>query len=243
MGQCLITRKGGSSKANLKYVGSVSFNYGYDKTTTATCDISNTYSNYSKLSVDDIIFPITYSRGWLQDSSSVADAKLSNFKKSYDPSTGIITISATGGYNYCNTQFNCDIYVLDRYGESQQNSKDYLFKDGVFKEGLTYDGNSYSIVSNELRISKYFILNYAEPHKMIYVKWYIPDGTPNNYNAYPMIMNKNFNYNDKGGWFDSRTIKNIEMITAISSYECLRLEEFYTTCYFHVKEIWVEDID
>lgn len=141
MGQCLITRKGGS-QGKLKYVGSVSFNYGYDKTTTATCDISNTYSNYSKLSVDDIIFPITYSRGWLQDSSSIADANLSNFEKSYDPSTGIITISAIGGYNYCNTQFSCDIYVLDRF-----NAGDNLDVENMYLLG-TYTDTSYSSNDN-----------------------------------------------------------------------------------------------
>lgn len=132
--------------------------------------------------------------------------------------------------------------MITRKG-SNKRKKEYLFKDGVFKEGLTYSGDTYSIVNNELRITKKFILNYAEPNKMIYVKWYIPDGTPNNFNAYPIIMNKDFNINNKGGYFEIYTLRNIDIITAISSYECLKLEESYTTCYFHVKEIWVEDID
>lgn len=124
--------------------------------------------------------------------------------------------------------------------------KEYLFKDGVFKEGLTYDGSNYSIVDNALRIKEWFRLNYNEPHKMIYVRWYFPPDTPNFFNAYPIIMNKNVSMTEKGGYLydiDTLGLRNIDFITAISSYQCLQLEESYTTCYFHVKEIWVEDID
>lgn len=111
-----IVNLGGGIKNKLLKVGSVTFNYGYGKTTTASLNISLVYSHYKDLTVDDICFPITYSRGWFENyPDSGGSATLSNFKKSYTPSTGVITISATGSYNYCNTQFTCDIYVLDRF--------------------------------------------------------------------------------------------------------------------------------
>ena len=103
---------GGSPKTTLFKVGSVSMNYGYSKTTTATLNISTVYSHYKDITVDDICFPLTYCRGW----GDGFGATLSDFVKSYNANTGVITISATGGYNYCNAQFTCDIYVLDRFG-------------------------------------------------------------------------------------------------------------------------------
>lgn len=51
-------------KCRLLKVGSISMNYGYGKTTSATLDIKSVYSNYADLTVDDICFPLTYSRGW-----------------------------------------------------------------------------------------------------------------------------------------------------------------------------------
>lgn len=102
-------------KCRLLKVGSISMNYGYGKTTSAKLNIKSVYSNYADLTVDDICFPLTYSRGWIGDSSNT-NAELSNFKKSYNPATGVITISATGSYNYGNTQFKCDVYILDRVG-------------------------------------------------------------------------------------------------------------------------------
>lgn len=99
-------------KCRLLKVGSISMNYGYGKTTSATLDIKSVYSNYADLTVDDICFPLTYSRGWGEGFG----ATLSSFKKSYNPSSGMLTVSATGSYNYCNTQFTCDVYILDRVG-------------------------------------------------------------------------------------------------------------------------------
>ena len=99
-------------KCRLLKVGSISMNYGYGKTTSATLDIKSVYSNYADLTVDDICFPLTYSRGW----GDGFGATLSSFKKSYNPSSGVLTVSATGSYNYCNTQFTCDVYILDRVG-------------------------------------------------------------------------------------------------------------------------------
>lgn len=117
MGQGFITRRGGgggdSETAILTKVGSISMNYGYDKTTTKTLNISSIYPNYSKLSLNDILFPVTYVKGWISDSGN-SNAVLNNFTKKYDPNTGIITISATGSYNYCNAQFSCDIYIIER---------------------------------------------------------------------------------------------------------------------------------
>ena len=103
---------GGSPKTTLFKVGSVSMNYGYSKTTTATLNISTVYSHYKDITVDDICFPLTYCKGW----GDGFGATLSDFVKSYNANTGVITISATGSYNYCNAQFTCDIYVLDRFG-------------------------------------------------------------------------------------------------------------------------------
>ena len=99
-------------KCRLLKVGSISMNYGYGKTTSATLDIKSVYSNYADLTVDDICFPITYCRGW----TSETGATLSNFTKSYSPSTGILTVKAQGSYNYNNAQFTCDVYILDRVG-------------------------------------------------------------------------------------------------------------------------------
>ena len=114
MGFGFITRRGGTSKTKLFKVGSISMNYGYDNSASArtrTLDIKSIYPKYAKLTVDDICFPLTYSRGW----GDGFEATLSSFKKSYNPSTGVLTITATGSYNHCNTQFTCDIYVLDRF--------------------------------------------------------------------------------------------------------------------------------
>ena len=90
-------------------------NWGYDQTAagrTKTLNIKSVYSNYAKLTVDDICFPLTYSRGW----GDGFGCTLSNFTKSYNASTGVLTVTATGSYNHCNTQFTCDVYVLDRFG-------------------------------------------------------------------------------------------------------------------------------
>ena len=106
-----IVNLGGGAKTKLFKVGSISMNFGYDNTT-KTLNISSAYPNYKKLTVDDICFPLTYSRGW----GDGFEATLSSFKKSYNPSTGVLTITATGSYNHCNTQFTCDVYVLDRFG-------------------------------------------------------------------------------------------------------------------------------
>lgn len=105
------------SKYRLLKVGTISMNWGYDQSASARTkklNISSVYPNYAKLTLDDICFPLTYSRGWGDGFAGT----LSNFKKAYEPSTGIITITATGSYNYCNTQFTCDVYILDRVGGS-----------------------------------------------------------------------------------------------------------------------------
>lgn len=120
MGQGFITRRGSgvgdSETAILTKVGSVTLEYGVtsDKRS-ATLDISKTYSNYSKLSVDDICFPVTTSYAWQENyPNSTMTASLTNFKKSYNPKTGIITISATGSKNYVNTRVVCDVYIIER---------------------------------------------------------------------------------------------------------------------------------
>lgn len=106
----------GTYNPRLLKVGSVSFNYGYSKNTTATLNIASSYSHYRDLTVDDICFPVTNSRGWFEDyPNSGGSATLSGFKKSYNSANGLLTITAQGGYNYCNTSFSCDIYVIDRF--------------------------------------------------------------------------------------------------------------------------------
>lgn len=113
---------GGSTKAKLFKVGSISMNFGYDNSASArtkTLNISSVYPKYKELTVDDICFPLTYSRAWTENyPDSGTSSTLSSFKKTYDPSTGVITITANGSYNYNNTQFTCDIYVLDRFNTS-----------------------------------------------------------------------------------------------------------------------------
>lgn len=112
-----IVNLGGGAKAKLFKVGTITLEYGANRNkTSATLNIKSIYPNYDKLTIDDICFPITYSKGWHENyPNSDITATLTNFKKSYSPSTGVITVSATGSHNYNNTTITCDIFVLDRY--------------------------------------------------------------------------------------------------------------------------------
>ena len=111
-------------KCRLLKVGSVTLKYGVNAgNNSATLNISSVYEDYKNLSVDDICFPVTRSYAWQENyPNSDTTATLSNFTKSYNADTGVITIKATGSKNYNNTQITCDVYILDRVGGGVINS-------------------------------------------------------------------------------------------------------------------------
>lgn len=118
MANILRLGSGGNDKCRLLKVGSVTLNGGVnaDKTS-AKVNITSVYPQYKELTVDDICFPVTYSRGWYENwPNGDPTATLTNFSKSYDANTGIITVSCKEGSTAINTEVKCDIFILDRFG-------------------------------------------------------------------------------------------------------------------------------
>lgn len=120
--------------------------------------------------------------------------------------------------------------------------KKILFKDGQFAEGLNPSG--YTLDGNEIKISgnKSFMMDYSEPNKLIFVRWYSPSGQANSYNSFPTLLNVKTTVNDKNGFMDFSAISDIDYISCISSHEGFQIYKTYGLNDIKIKEIWSESI-
>lgn len=118
MGNCLITRKGGSQKAKLKTIGNIKQSGTWQSSITKTFDVKSVYSAYDKLTVDDFAIPtglVMYSYRVNMETNAV-----NGITKSYDASTGVLTLVFKQIYNSDEYKYGYDftfpIIILDRYG-------------------------------------------------------------------------------------------------------------------------------
>lgn len=120
--------------------------------------------------------------------------------------------------------------------------KKILFKDGQFAEGLNPSG--YTLDGNEIKISNNnsFMMDYSEPNKLIFVKWYSPSGQANSYNCFPTLLNVKTTVNNKNGFMDFTAISDMDYISCISSYEGFQIYKGYPFNDIKIKEIWSESI-
>lgn len=122
-------------------------------------------------------------------------------------------------------------------------SKEYLFKDGIFKDGLNPTG--YTLENNEIRVegANSFMLDYTEPDRLIYVKWYRPrpsGGGQNQFDSFPILMNTKSTVENKGGYFDFTNLLNTVFVSCVSSKEALQMYKTYAANCFKIIEIWTE---
>ena len=110
MGQCLITRKGGI-KPKLKTLGTLTRTSGWwgSATLTLTFNVKNAYSKYNKLTIDDFVI------AFKSISSAENRDTLTLSSKSYNASTGVLTIVLNSQYNN-GGNYEIPIVILDRYG-------------------------------------------------------------------------------------------------------------------------------
>lgn len=120
--------------------------------------------------------------------------------------------------------------------------KKILFKNGKFADGLNPSG--YTLDGNEIKISNRdsFIMDYFEPNKLIYVKWYVPSGQANDVNMFPTLMNVKTSVYEKGGYIGFTSLLDTDFISCISSKEALQVYKGYGTNAIKIKEIWSENI-
>lgn len=111
MGQCLITRKGGSDKCKLKTIGTLTRTSGWwgSATLTLNFNVKNVYSKYDKLTIDDFVIAFN------SISSAENRDTLTLSSESYNASTGVLTIVLQSQYNN-GGNYTIPIVILDRYG-------------------------------------------------------------------------------------------------------------------------------
>lgn len=117
MGNCLITRKGGSDKCKLKKLGAISQSGTWTGSLSKTFDVKSVYSKYDKLTIDD--FAIDDNTMFQAYRNTITTYALNSLTKSYNASTGVLTVvfkHSGADSTILGSNFTFPIFIIDRYG-------------------------------------------------------------------------------------------------------------------------------